>query len=636
LQQPEDILKKYFGYDQFRPLQKDIVLSILSGKDTIALLPTGGGKSVCFQVPALMSDGLCIVITPLIALMKDQVENLRNKDIPAIALHSAMSRKEIEFELENCVNGIYKFLYISPERLLSRNFREYAIHMKLSFLAIDEAHCISQWGYDFRPPYLQIPEFKNLFPGLKTIALTASATPEVVIDLGDKLEMQAPAIFNKSFSRSNLSYVVEETESKYARIIDICKKLKGTGLVYVKSRKKTHDVAKYLNDNGLSSDYYHAGLDANIRTQKQDDWKNNKIRIMVCTNAFGMGIDKPDVRFVIHEQKPDTMEAYYQEAGRAGRDGNKSFCILLHQNADFEDDAKQLSIKYPEPKEIARIYELIFNYLNIAVGSGAGTSCNFDVMEFCNYYKLKPNVVFNCIRILENEAYFQTSDAMYIPSRIKILVNYEELYNWQLKHESIDAITKVILRSYGGVFDFYTSISEYDISKRVFKPDRWVKEQLNQMKKMDLIDYIPQNDKPQLYLIENRFNSISISNNKMEFLKNRYKSKLEFMNQYTRNQTICRSIFLVNYFGEKLNDNCGICDVCLNNKKNNTIDNNFDAFYLKTKDLIQNHRITLQSLREKIYTSDLDNYLIALRYMIDNDEVVEEPSGEFKWNKKEK
>lgn len=631
MKQPEDILKQYFGYDTFRPLQREIVQSILDKKDTIALLPTGGGKSLCFQVPALMLDGLCIVVTPLVALMKDQVENLRRNDIQALALFGGMGRKEMEFELENCINGKYKFLYVSPERLLSKNFLGYAVNMKVSFLAVDEAHCISQWGYDFRPPYLKIAEFRDRLGNPAVMALTASATPNVVEDIARKLELKSPNLFKKSFVRDNLSYIVEHTENKRERIKTMFSRVKGTGLLYVKSRKKTVELAEFLNRNGVKADYYHAGLDALTRTRKQDDWKMGRTPVIVCTNAFGMGIDKPDVRLVVHEQKPDTPEAYYQEAGRAGRDGQRSYCVLLWHESDFMDDQRQLENKYPASIEIERVYEMICNYLRIAVGSGSGQSYTFDISEFCNYYKLNSNQVFNCLRILESEGYMQSSDALYLPSRMKFLVNYTELYEWQMKHESIDALTKLILRSYGGVFDFYTNIYENEISRRLNKPDKWVKEQLRKMHEIELIDYIPQNNKPQLVFLENRFPKIHIPMDKIQFLRKRYSEMLEAMNRFVRDKDNCRSKSLVAYFGETDAKDCGYCDVCLERKKrtgsvkrnNREIDqliSLFDQGYLRTE--------TLQNFASG---TELDGYLIILRWLVDEGQVIETDNGQWKW-----
>jgi ATP-dependent DNA helicase RecQ len=634
LNTPNDILKQYFGFDKFRPLQKNIVESVLAGNDTIALLPTGGGKSVCFQVPALMRPGMCIVVTPLIALMKDQVENLIGRDIPALALYSGMSRKELEFELENCVNGKYKFLYVSPERLLSQHFLDYAIHMDLNFLAIDEAHCVSQWGYDFRPPYLKIPEFKNKFKGIACIALTASATPSVVIDLEDKLELRKPKLFQASFARTNLSYVVQNDENKIEKIKTICTKLKGSGLIYVKSRKKTIEIANYLQSNAISSDYYHAGLDTKIRTQKQNRWKQGEIRVMVCTNAFGMGIDKPDVRFVIHEQKPDSLEAYYQEAGRAGRDGKKSFCILLNDPSDFNDDKKRIEIKYPSNKDIYRVYELIFNYLKIAVGSGKGNSYNFNLQEMSAYYNVNPNLVLNALKILELDAYFQTTDSVYLPSRLKILCTYQELYEWQLSNESVDALFKTLLRSYGGLFDFYTNIFEFEIAKRINKSERWVRDHLEKLKQVEIVDYIPQSSTPQIHCLEHRLSSIHISDNRITYLRKLYKEKIDAVNEYVLNTKECRSRVLVRYFGETNSLECGICDICLQkNKTTSGFEKNKERIKA-LQSILDSGKFKLRDIKSHVDSEETKDYLAILRWFIDNDYLEETEEGFIQWTKK--
>lgn len=634
MQQPEETLKQYFGYDQFRPLQKDIVNNILNGIDTIALLPTGGGKSICFQVPALMTEGICLVVTPLIALMKDQVENLRNRDIQAIALFSGMSKKEQEFELENCVNGKYKFLYVSPERLQSKNFIGYAVNMKFNFIAIDEAHCISQWGYDFRPPYLRIADFREKLGKIPVMALTASATPKVVEDIALKLNLKKPVLFKKSFARDNLSYLVEHTENKWERMKTICSKVNGTGLIYVKSRKRSVEISNFLNKNGIVADYYHAGLDAGLRTMKQDDWKSGKTPMMVCTNAFGMGIDKPEVRLVIHEQKPDTLEAYYQEAGRAGRDGKRSYCVMLWHESDFLDDKRQIEQKYPPANEISRVYEFICNYLRVAVGSGAGQSYAFDLTEFCDYYKLNPYQTFNCLRMLESEGYIQSSEAVFLPSRMKILVSYEELYEWQLRYESIDALIKMILRSYGGVFDFYTNIRESELARRLKTNEKWVKAQLMKMHEIQLIDYIPQIDKPQLLFLENRFSSVHIQEEKINFLRKRYIEKLEAMNKFIRQEDSCRSKLLTAYFGEMDAKDCGHCDVCLKKLRNKGSAKNESNQEEQLKTFFKNGTMHTDDLQNALDPSELEGYLIILRKWIDEGVVVESDKNQWKWKGK--
>lgn len=632
---PEQTLKQYFGYDQFRPLQKDIVQSVLDGKPTIALLPTGGGKSLCFQVPALMLEGVCVVVTPLIALMKDQVENLMKRDIQAVALYSGMKRKEIEFELENCINGKYKFLYVSPERLKSKHFIDYAVNIKVSLLAIDEAHCISQWGYDFRPPYLEISEFISRFNQLKVIALTASATKDVVADIALKLELKQTQVFVQSFVRSNLSYVIRKTENKLQEILKIAQKLAGSGLVYVKSRRKAEEISRHLNEIGLKTDYYHAGLPALDRNKKQEAWKQGHIRIMVCTNAFGMGIDKPDVRFVIHEQKPDTLEAYYQEAGRAGRDGNLSYCILLFHESDRLEDARTIAVKYPKPDEIIQVYEAIHNYLKIAVGSGQFISYDFDISDFCSSNKLSTQLTLNAIKILENEAYFQTTESIYLPSRLKILCDYETLNEWQQNHTAVDVIFKMLLRSYGGLFDFYTNIYESEIARRLKKSESWLKEQLLKFNDLELIDYIPQTTQPQLVLLENRLRSIHVSSEKINKLRERYQEKLLAVNQYIDNNNECRTSIIVQYFGEEKSVDCGICDVCLRHKR--SLNEHFVS--QKTIEIIKSICLTNPNIKEDelmklANITDLDNYVLILRWLKDYQYIIKTKEGWVQWNSK--
>ncbi len=630
----EEVLLKYFGHNAFRDLQKDIISNVLEAKDTIALLPTGGGKSICFQVPALMLNGVCIVISPLIALMKDQVENLKARDINAVALYSGMSRREIEFELENCINGKYKFLYISPERLMSQHFLDYAINIKVSMLAIDEAHCISQWGYDFRPPYLEIAKFKIKYAKIPCIALTATATAEVIKDIEMRLDLCQPKIFTQSFVRKNLSYVVQQEENKIDKILLIANKIKGTGLIYVRSRKKTVEIAALLKQKNVNADFYHAGLEAKIRNQKQEDWKKNKTRIIVCTNAFGMGIDKPDVRFVIHEQKPDTIEAYYQEAGRAGRDGKKSYCVFLHHPSDDTNDLLNITTKYPESKDIERIYHLITTYLNIAVGSGKGHSYNFNINEFCDFYKLNITLVYNSIKILEHEAYFQLTESIYIPSRLKIICSYQTLYEWQVQNKDLDLIFKTLIRSYGGVFDYYTNIYEKDLAIRTKQSDKWIKAHLTKYHELELIDYIPQNSAPQIIMLENRFSEMNISSAKIDFLRNNYRGKLKAVNNYIENKSICRSKILVSYFEEKNSSDCGVCDICLEKNRFNSIKIQFEKYYKKINVLIIKENFRSKDLPQFVNTNELDEYVLILRWLKDNNYAKENTQGYWEWAKK--
>ena len=628
MQEALSILKTYYGFEQFRPEQADIVNTIAAGKDCLGLLPTGGGKSICFQVPALMREGLCIVVTPLVALMKDQVENLKAKDIKAVALFNGMSRKELEFELENCVNGQYKFLYVSPERLASKAFTDYARHMPVSLLTVDEAHCISQWGYDFRPPYIAIAKFRALFDGLQCVALTATATPEVVKDIIAKLELKQAVVIQKSFTRPNLIYAVQNSEQKREKLLELCKKIKGSGLIYVKNRRKTADIASYLNDNGIAADYYHAGLDHKVRERKQSAWKTNEIRVMVCTNAFGMGIDKPDVRWVIHEQKPDSIEAYYQEAGRAGRDGQKAFAILLYHASDFIEDEKNCLSKYPSSDQISRVYELLCNHLKIAVGSGLHQTYAFDIQAFAKHYQLSIPLVYNSLKLLEQEGYLQTNEGFYLPSRLKILCQYEALYAWQMQHSKIDELVKVLLRSYGGLFDFYMPIYEFDIARRVGQSVAWVKQQLQALHSANIVDYIAQSNEPNVLMLENRAPKISFSEAKIEFLRARYREKLAFMNRYVLNTHQCRTKLLVEYFGEHMSQDCGYCEVCIkaaqsNKQKAERLE------HIKT--LLKNQAMPLEQLLSQIDSEQRTEYLHILRWLKEQNWVAEDSNGLWHW-----
>ncbi len=636
LSESEKTLLHYFGYDKFRPLQKEIVENVIAKKDTIALLPTGGGKSICFQVPALMLQGVCIVISPLIALMKDQVENLKARNIQALALYNGMSQREMQFELENCINGKYKFLYVSPERLNSKQFIDYARNIPLSMIAIDEAHCISQWGFDFRPSYLHIPQFYSYFNDIPKIALTATATSEVIKDIKEKLDLKKPTVFSKSFVRNNLSYVVLKTENKLEKILSLCKKLKGTGLVYVNTRKKTMDISHFLNQNGVVSDFYHAGIQANERNEKQEHWKQDKLKVMVCTNAFGMGIDKPNVRFVIHEQKPESLEAYYQEAGRAGRDNEFSYCILLFHPSDFNQDEFHFNLKFPDKKTINATYELINNYLKIAVGSGKNEIHDFEINKFCEAYQLVPTKIYPVLQLLEQEAYFQFSDSVWTPSRMRFIVNYETLYDWQLKNNEIDALSKVLLRSYGGLFDFYTNIYEREIAQRLNKTELWVKEWLMKLHKNNLVDYVQQSGVSKIVLLENRFISIDFNTNKLNFLKERYLKKQDSVKKYVTNSDRCRNLILVNYFDEKNNKDCGNCDVCINKKRQNLKKESYLKYQHEIKTLLQQHQITLMNLKQYVEGDIANEYINTMRWMLDEHIILKNSEGHLIWNSEQK
>ncbi|MBK9673140.1 MAG: ATP-dependent DNA helicase RecQ [Bacteroidetes bacterium] len=466
MQSIHQLLKHYWGHSTFRPLQENIIQSILDGTDTLALLPTGGGKSICFQVPALAMDGVCVVISPLIALMKDQVDNLTKRGIKACAVYSGMKKQEIDVLLDNCVYGKIKFLYLSPERLSSELVKVRLSKMKISFLAIDEAHCISQWGYDFRPAYLRIAELRELLPQQKILALTATATPEVVKDIQQQLNFKNSKVFIASFERKNLAYIVLQEEDKWNRLLKIVTSLKGAGIIYARNRKRTQEIALFLQRNSITADYYHAGLSPQVRDTKQNNWMLNNCRIMVCTNAFGMGIDKPDVRFVVHLELPDSLEAYFQEAGRAGRDGNKSYGIVLFQSVDSNESMHRLKQGFPTVSEIKSVYQALCNYYKLAIGSGLEITFDFDSADFCNTFNLKANHVFNCLKFLEKEEYLSLSDSSKTNAKLKILLNKQALFDFQVANKDLDILIKTILRSYSGAFDEFILISETELAKR--------------------------------------------------------------------------------------------------------------------------------------------------------------------------
>jgi ATP-dependent DNA helicase RecQ len=564
----QEILQHYWKHDNFRPLQEEIIQSVLLGRDTLALLPTGGGKSVCFQVPALAKEGICIVISPLIALMKDQVENLQAKGIEAMSIVSGMSKREVDLALDNCIYGNVKFLYLSPERLLSDLVRERIGYMKVNLIAVDEAHCISQWGYDFRPPYLHIADLREIHPEVPILALTATATADVREDIQQKLQFKEPNVFTQSFERKNISYVVQHQENKIQRLLDVVKGVKGSGIVYVRSRKETFEIAQVLNQYGYSADYYHAGLQAEQRSKKQEDWKSNRIRVIVATNAFGMGIDKPDVRFVIHKDLPESLEAYYQEAGRAGRDEQKAYAVLLFNHSDRFKLERKFELSFPTVDEIKKIYHNLGNYFQLAYGAGEYISFDFDIGDFCSKYKFDPIKTINSLKFLERNDYVSFTESVFLPSRFRFQVMNEELYRFQIENAAWDGFVKTLLRSYAGAFENYVHIREFDLAKRMNISVQQVIEGLNQLQQMELLNYLPQTDKPQVTFILPRqdIKNVMIDKRYIEQRKQIFRQKMEAVFHYAEAKH-CRSQMLLSYFDETNAHKCGVCDVCLEEKR---------------------------------------------------------------------
>lgn len=558
------ILKQYWGHDSFRPLQEEIIQSVLEKRDTLALLPTGGGKSICFQIPAMMLPGICIVVTPLIALMKDQVQHLKDIGIQAVAIYSGLKPREVDIILDNCIFGQIKFLYLSPERLYSELVQERIKHMPVNLFAIDEAHCISQWGYDFRPPYLQLGKLKELHSDVPFLALTATATTAVIADIQDKLQFKQNNVFVKSFLRDNLGYMALEEENKAGRMIRIIQKLGGSGVVYVRNRRETQEVARYLVNNGISADFYHAGLLGKERDSKQEAWMQNRTRVIVATNAFGMGIDKPDVRFVIHLDIPESLEAYYQEAGRAGRDGKKAFPVLLYQQGDKDRLLKNVKLSFPSVAFIQQVYHHLCNHFQIPYGAGEGLTFDFDVVAFIKKYKIETIPTLSALKFLEKDGWLAVSEAVFIPSRFKFEVNHQELYKIQVQYERYDKLIKAILRSYGGVFDDYITINEYEFAKKLGVSYEQIVSLIHALVQMEIASYIPPTDAPQLSFLQDRVDYKNLYVDHV-FIRERQQVKItqvEAMLNYIEHSP-CRSQSLLQYFGEQNTLFCQVCDLCL-------------------------------------------------------------------------
>jgi ATP-dependent DNA helicase RecQ len=563
----EYILKKYWGHEEFRPLQKEIIQSILDGQDTLAILPTGGGKSICFQVPALEQDGICIVISPLIALMKDQVENLRKRDIPALLVHSGMKRTDLIQTLKNATHEYFKFLYVSPERLETSLFNEYLPGLNVNLLAVDEAHCISQWGYDFRPSYLRIAELRKELPGVPVLALTASATEEVQKDICEKLEFKRQHIFRQSFERKNLSYSVFKADSKLAKLVDIVTKVQGSAIVYCRTRKRTNEIVKLLQMHGFSCSNYHAGLKQEERNLRQKEWIDGKVRVIVCTNAFGMGIDKPDVRVVVHVDIPDCLENYYQEAGRAGRDGKKAYAVLLYDEKDIRELNELHSIRFPTMEQIRKVYAALTNFLQIPAYTGEYRSFTFRFDDFIRNFKLNSNEAMYSLKALETDRWLDFNEKSFSAATLVFTTSKRELAEFEKHYPEHEPLLTAILRSYGGVFDFPAFISEKLLAKLMKKHEDEIKQQLKIITSFAIISYTPQNEEPQIIFKKNRvpvddlrINMALYNKRKESFIR-----RVQTMVAYAKAEG-CRAAFVNSYFGDDKTGECGICDNCLKRK----------------------------------------------------------------------
>ncbi len=628
------ILQRYWGYTKFRPLQEDIITSVLEGNDTLALLPTGGGKSICFQVPAMAKKGICIVVTPLIALMKDQVENLLLRKIPAAAIYTGMHQREVEMTYIRCVKGEIKFLYLSPERLKNTLFKNYLQQIDVCLLAIDEAHCISQWGYDFRPPYLEIAEIRSILqPTVPVLALTATATPEVVKDIQQKLLFKEERVFQKSFIRNNLIYLVLKEEDKLKRLLKIVEKTPGTGIVYVRNRKKTQEITRFLKQNKYSADYYHAGLNIKERIRKQRAWTKGLTRIMVSTNAFGMGIDKPNVRFVVHMDLPDTLEAYFQEAGRGGRDEKRAYAVLLSENADIHSLYNNFENSFPSLSIIKNVYEALNNYFQIPMGCGEGASFEFENNIFATTYKFKPLLTYHALKFIEKAGLIAFTDPYTNASKVFIRASREDLYKFQVEYANYDYLIKLLLRSYSGLFTDFTRIYEAELAKRANKNINDIIDTLKQIEKHNMIDYHQQTESPRIIFLENRLDLkyFTLSEEIYENRKQESKKRIEAVVQYVSNQTKCRSSQLVAYFGEKESMRCGKCDVCLERNKIEMSALEFDNILKEIKPILQEQEMPIEEL---VHTSHYpkDKIVKVVRWLLDNNKIIKSNEKKLRWN----
>jgi ATP-dependent DNA helicase RecQ len=628
---PKDILRRYWGYDQFRPLQEDIVKAVLKGNDVLALLPTGGGKSVCYQVPALIREGIAIVVSPLIALMQDQVGQLRKKGIPVLILQNGMTFPEIRKTLEQAAYGPFKFLFVSPERLQTSLFREFLPAMKLSLIAVDEAHCVSQWGYDFRPSYLNIAATSGEKPEVPVLALTATATREVQGDITEKLGMKAPAIFLQSFHRPNLSYSVIRTWARISKLSDILNKVDGSAIVYCRTRKKTQEVCAALEEHSLNVSFYHAGLSREQRESRQEDWISNRTRIMVCTNAFGMGIDKPDVRIVIHMDTPDNLESYGQEAGRAGRDGLRSYAVLLHNPSEQEEIDKLVADRYPSLDIIRSVYQGLANHLQVPVGSGEDEYYEFDLAAFCKAFKFPVQLVLNVVQTLQQESILSFQDQVFQPAKVEVLARKDRLENFCIQQPEAGELLKALLRGYGGILDSPVPISEKQIAFSLRTPLQWVTETLTKLDQSGMIHYLSRKDTPQIRFLQGRIRSgdLRIDMDRYSRLKESFRVRLKAMAGYL-DHSGCRSGYLEKYFGFESEKTCGVCDNCIREKKAGLVPGEFETIAESLEKKIREGRNKASELLDGLMGADLEKARKVLEEWSEEQKITIDQRGRIK------
>lgn len=616
---PEDLLRKFWKHDHFRPPQAEIIQSVILGQDTLALMPTGGGKSVCFQIPALMQEGICIAVTPLIALMQDQVTQLKRKGIQACAVHSGMTREEIDITLDNCVYGEQKFLYLSPERLQTEIFRERLKKMKVSLIAVDEAHCISQWGYDFRPSYLQIAELRDIKPKVPIIALTASATRQVKEDIIQKLSLKEPSVFQISVARENLSFVVRRTENKEKQLLEVLRKVQGPSIVYVRSRKATQDLAKMLVRMQISATSYHAGLTYQQRMDRQEEWLSGKARVMVATNAFGMGINKQDVRTVVHMDLPENPESYYQEAGRAGRDGRRSYAVIAFHASDITSLRAKVEQSHPGLDYLKKVYQALANYYQLAMGSSGGESYDFSLEDFCKRFTLRSPAVFASLKKLEEEGLIQLSDGFYRPSRVHVSVDKVQLYEFQVANAAFDPFIKALLRLYGGeLFSGFMGVSEGQLAQALKWSQNEVSAALTKLSKLHLLSYVPASDSPQLTFMIPRQDAayLPVDKVKMETRRKLNFDKMEAMVDYVEQSHRCRMQWMQEYFDEVTYSTCGICDVCISKKKKENLAA-LEDYEQQILYLLAQKPMTVEELEQAVEPAEKELFLDVIREMVD-------------------
>ena len=625
------ILKQYWGYDNFRGIQEDIIRSIGEGRDTLGLMPTGGGKSITFQVPALAQEGLCLVITPLIALMKDQVRNLRERGIKATAIYSGMTREEIVIALENCIFGNYKFLYVSPERLDTEIFQIKLRSMHVSLITVDESHCISQWGYDFRPAYLKIADIRQLLPEVPVIALTATATPEVVSDIQQRLQFRQENVFRMSFERKNLAYVVRHTEDKESELLHILQRVDGSGIVYTRNRKKTKEISQFLNRNHITATFYHAGLNDETKDSRQKAWLKGEFRVMVATNAFGMGIDKPDVRIVLHLDLPDSPEAYFQEAGRAGRDGMKAYAVLLFCARDKITLKQRVSDTFPEKSYIRKIYEDINFYYQMAMGDGRGCTFAFNIDEFCRNFRHFPVQTDSALKILTRAGYLEYTDEQDNASRIMFTITKEELYRIREQSEDTEKLLRILLRTYTGLFTDYAYFSEDNLSTRSGLSKQQIYETLLSLSRQHILHYIPAKKTPYIIYTRERQETerVYLSKEVYEDRKESYVQRINAMIEYAESENRCRSRMLLRYFGEKNEHNCGQCDVCLQQHQSGLKSGEFEAISQQLQALLKENPLSLQEIKDKMQVPE--NHLIKVVSYLVSEEIIRQENGYLKF-----